>query len=245
MGKADLHMHTVHSDGQPTVRELLDHVRDHTDLDVIAITDHDTIAGALEASHVAEDYPFRFIVGEEVTSVDGHVVGLFLEERVPPGMTVEQTVDAIHQQGGLAFAPHPFYRNGFFSNKGYTMMGLGERLIDARMDGIEVLNSTPTLKWANERALEFADKAGCMARLANSDAHITAAIGKSYTTFPGFTAEDLGLAIVERQTDADSERYAVSELLRYLDFWLRAMKMGVPGSKKYGVASIVARQLAE
>src|SRR5579883_3263871 len=111
MGKADLHMHTRHSDGQPTVPELMDHVRDCTDLDVIAFTDHDTIEGALEADSMAGDYPFEVIVGEEITSIDGHVVGLFLEEPVAPGQSIEATVREIHLQGGLAFAPHPFFRN--------------------------------------------------------------------------------------------------------------------------------------
>ncbi|HEX6510703.1 MAG TPA: PHP domain-containing protein, partial [Chloroflexota bacterium] len=161
MGKADLHMHTCYSDGQPTVRELLDHVRDCTDLDVIAITDHDTVAGAQEALTMADEYPFDVIVGEEVTSVDGHVVGLFLEETVAPRQSVEATVRDIHLQGGLAFAPHPFFRNGFFSNKGNSMLGLGVRLIDACMDGIEVINSTPSLKWANDRARRFAEEVGC------------------------------------------------------------------------------------
>ena len=238
MGKADLHMHTCHSDGQPTVRELLDYVRDDTNLDVIAITDHDTIAGALEALSMAGEYPFDIIVGEEVTSIDGHVVGLFLEEPIPPGMTVEETVREIHLQGGLAFAPHPFFRNGFFSNKGNSMLGLGIRLVDACMDGIEVLNSTPALKWANEKAQRFADQVGCLAQLACSDAHIARAIGKSYTLFPGGNQEQLRQAIVSGVTRAGSERYALSDLLTYLDFWLRAMKMGVPASRKYGVASI-------
>jgi predicted metal-dependent phosphoesterase TrpH len=237
MGKADLHLHTCHSDGQPTVRELMDHIRDNTDLDVIAITDHDTIAGAVEARRMAADYPFEVIVAEEVTSIDGHIVGLFLEERVPPGMSVEATVREIHLQGGLAFAPHPFFRNGFFTNKGHSMLGLGERLVDACMDGIEVINSTPALRWANDRARTFANNIGCLSQLANSDAHIRQAAGKSYTLFPGGTAEHLRQAISGGSTQPAAARYALSELLTYLDFWLRNMKMGVPASRLYGVGS--------
>ena len=240
MGKADLHLHTSWSDGQPSVRELLNHVRDFTDLDVIAITDHDTIGGAVEARRMAGEYPFEIIVGEEVTSIDGHVVGLFLEETVRPGMSVEATVRDIHLQGGLAFAPHPFFKNGFFSNKGNCMIGLGERLIDACMDGIEVINSTPALKWANERARRFAEEVGCLAQLANSDAHIPLAAGKSYTLFPGGTAAHLRQAIASGSTQPAAKRYALSELLTYFDFWLRAMKMGVPAGRRYGVRSVVA-----
>ncbi len=243
-GRADLHLHTTHSDGQPTVRELMDHIRDNTELDLIAITDHDTINGALEAAVMAGDYPFEVVIGEEVTSLDGHVVGLFLQERVSPGQTVEETVERIHEQGGLAFAPHPFFKNGFFSNKGYTMVGLGERLKDAGMDGIEVINSTPALRWANERAQQFAEKVGCLARMANSDAHIRQAAGKSYTLFPGKTAADLRAAIVGRTTQAGAQRYALGELMTYLDFWLRNMKMGVPASRKYGVAAVNRQRAA-
>lgn len=242
MGKADLHMHTCHSDGQPTVRELMEHVREKTDLDVIAVTDHDTIAGALEARQMADDFPFEVIVGEEVTSMDGHVVGLFLEERIPPGMSVEATVREIHLQGGLAFAPHPFFKNGFFSNKGNCMMGLGERLIDACMDGIEVINSTPALRWANDRAQRFADEVGCLSQMANSDAHIKQAIGKSYTLFPGGSSEHLRQAISSGATKPGASRYALHELLTYLDFWLRTMKMGVPASKLYGVGSVTTAE---
>ncbi len=239
LGKADLHMHTTHSDGQPTVRELLDHVRDNTTLDVIAITDHDTIGGALEARAMAGDYPFSIIVGEEVSSQDGHVVGLFLEDRIPPGYSVEETVRAIHSQGGIAFAPHPFFKNGFFSNKGYTMVGLGDRLMDSTMDGIEISNSTPALQRANDRAAAYSRKAGILANMGNSDAHIRQAIGKSYTVFPGRTPRDLRNAIVNRTTMPGRNRYNVRELLTYLNFWLRVMKMGVPAGKLYSTAAAV------
>src|SRR5690348_4068904 len=109
-GTADLHVHTRHSDGEPSVRELLEHVAGRTTLNVIAIADHDTIAGALEARHIAREsgHPFEVVVGEEVSTRDGHLVGLFLYERVRPGMSAADTVAAIKEQGGLAFAPHPF-----------------------------------------------------------------------------------------------------------------------------------------
>jgi predicted metal-dependent phosphoesterase TrpH len=217
----------------------MEHVRKYTDLDVIAITDHDTIDGAEEARRMADDYPFEVVVGEEVTSIDGHVVGLFLEDRIPPGMSVEDTVRAIHFQGGLAFAPHPFFKNGFFSNKGNCMVGLGERLIDACMDGIEVINSTPALRWANERAQHFADEVGCLAQLACSDAHIRQAIGKSFTLFPGGDARHLRHAIARGSTHPAAAPYALHELLTYFDYWVRAMKAG-RGSRQHGVGPAAA-----
>src|SRR3981081_4407106 len=100
---ADLHLHTSYSDGWPTPRAVVDYVRRRTALDVIAITDNATIEGAWWAADYAaglEDAP-RVIVGEEVSSRDGHILGLFLQERVRPGLTAEATVDAIPEQGGL------------------------------------------------------------------------------------------------------------------------------------------------
>src|SRR5690242_4156882 len=107
-GLADVHIHTSYSDGQPSVRDVLAYASNCTSLDVIAITDHDTIEGALEAAILAPTYRIQVIVGEEITSRQGHILGLFLRERVPPALSAEETVDAIHAQGGLAIAAHPF-----------------------------------------------------------------------------------------------------------------------------------------
>src|SRR5579872_5349601 len=91
-GRADLHMHTTASDGWPTPQELVDHAR-RAALDVIAVTDHDTIEGALRAAeHAAKRSKLQVVVGEEVSSRDGHIVGLFLDRRVRPGMSASATV---------------------------------------------------------------------------------------------------------------------------------------------------------
>src|SRR2546425_8980343 len=109
-GRADLHMHTTASDGWPSPQQVVDHVR-LTGLDVIAVTDHDTIEGALRAAdHAARRGRVQIVIGEEVSSRDGHIVGLFLEKRIRPGLTAAATVHAIHEQGGLAVAVHPFWR---------------------------------------------------------------------------------------------------------------------------------------
>src|SRR5207237_1568754 len=111
LGRADLHMHTTFSDGWPSPTELVDHVSRRTDLDVIAVTDHDTIEGALRAADRAGSRRrLQVIVGEEVSSRDGHILALFLERRIRPGMSAAATVNAIHEQGGLAVAAHPFSR---------------------------------------------------------------------------------------------------------------------------------------
>ncbi len=163
-GRADLHMHTTHSDGQPTVRQLLEYVVTRASLDVIAITDHDTIAGALEAQTLLSrlSYDLEVIVGEEVSTRDGHLVGLFLKERVSPGMSAAETVSAIHAQGGLAFAPHPFLRARQRPGKPITMVGLGTLVAGLALDAVETINATPFLDGANRRAQQFnAEAAAC------------------------------------------------------------------------------------
>src|SRR5215207_1074336 len=106
--KADLHVHTTHSDGHASVEEVLEHAERHTELRVIAITDHDTIEGALEARTLAREYGIEVVVGEEVSTADGELLALFIEQRLPPGRPAAETIAAVHEQGGLCVAAHPY-----------------------------------------------------------------------------------------------------------------------------------------
>jgi len=220
-GTADLHMHTRYSDGAPTVDALLRHVVTCTNLDVIAITDHDTIVGAVEARELArrEGYAVEVVVGEEVSTRDGHLVGLFLSERVAPGMSAADTVAAIHAQGGLAFAPHPYLRFRQKEDRPITMVGLGDTIRDLALDAIETINATPFLSRPNRRAAAY-NRTRHLPALGNSDGHIPAAVGKGYTLFPGKTALALRAAIEAGRTAACARAYRPNELLTYLDFWL-------------------------
>jgi len=221
-GTADLHVHTCYSDGRPTPRQVLAHVRAMGQIQVIAITDHDTIAGAVKAAALAPDFDVAVIVGEEVSSVDGHVLGLFLRERVPPNLSAEDTIRAIHEQGGLAVAPHPFYRplrpQGPPGRPAMESVGtLAETL---PFDAVEVVNGTPFLGEANRRAQCRNRGTTRRAEVGASDGHILAAIGKGYTRFPGRTAEDVRRAILYCRTVAWSRPYSVSNLAVYARFWL-------------------------
>ena len=220
MGQADLHLHTTYSDGAMTVPALLDAVAGRGELAVIAVTDHDTIAGAEFARRIARRgrYPVEVIVGEEVTTRDGHLVGLFLSEAIPPGMSAAETVAAIHAQGGVAFAPHPFF-NDRPRRRRRTMDSIGHLAAALPLDAIEVENSTPGLEWANVRARRFALRHR-LPMLGASDAHILAAVGKSHTCFQGRTAADLRRAILAGEVGPGTRRYNPGELLRYLLFWL-------------------------
>jgi len=216
-GLADLHLHTRFSDGWPSPEAVVDHVTLATDLDVIAVTDHDTIEGALRAAdHSAATGGVPVIVGEEVSSRQGHILGLFLERRVPPGMSATETVDEIHRQGGIAIAAHPFWRTERMAERFRgPVHGIGWLAAELDFDAVEVENSTPGLGIANLLARRLADGSG-QAITGSSDAHILDAIGKSATSFPGRTPGALRSAIQRGTTAPVRSRYEVGALLRYL-----------------------------
>ena len=110
LGQADVHIHSIASDGTACAAEILDHVELYTDLDVIAIADHERIEAAVECRRLARERGSRVevVVAEEVTTRSGHLLGVFLQARLKRGLRVETTVAEIHEQGGLAIVPHPF-----------------------------------------------------------------------------------------------------------------------------------------
>ena len=212
-GRADLHMHTTFSDGWPEPHQLVEHAR-LAGLDVIAVTDHDTIEGALRAlEHAAARRSVEVVVGEEVSSRDGHIVGLFLERPVRPGMSAAATVHAIHDQGGLAVAVHPFWRMQRRS-RGGPVHGVGWLAAELDFDAIEVENATPGFYLFNQMARRLHTGLGA-AELGGSDAHILDAVGRAYTEFPGRTASGLRRAIEGQTTLAGRQRYKAMGLMRY------------------------------
>jgi predicted metal-dependent phosphoesterase TrpH len=185
--RADLHVHTTYSDNFSTPLQVL-RTAARRGLDAVAITDHDTIEGALEAAVAAQSDPSlpTVIIGEEVSSSSGHILGLFLQQRVEPGLSAADTVAAIHAQGGLAIAAHPFWRVGISS--------LGTAFLDALpLDGMEVANGAPvpSMQRANALAARHQSESGLSAT-GGSDAHHALAVGWSHTCFPGDT--DIRLA---------------------------------------------------
>src|SRR5215469_14800679 len=103
-------MHTNYSDGTGSVEEVLAFAQEHTLLNVSAITDHDTIEVALRARDLTakRNYRFEVIVGEEISTREGHLLALFLHEPVAPDQSIERSIDLVHEQGGLAIVAHPF-----------------------------------------------------------------------------------------------------------------------------------------
>ncbi|MHB8589327.1 MAG: CehA/McbA family metallohydrolase [Candidatus Dormibacteraceae bacterium] len=225
-GRADLHMHTTASDGWPAPHELVDHVARRASLNVIAVTDHDTIEGALRArEHAAKRARLHVIVGEEVSSRDGHIVALFLERRIRPGMSAAATVEAIHDQGGLAIAVHPFWRTERVARSG-RVHGVGWLAAELDFDAIEVENATPGFYVFNQLAHRLNLGLGA-AELGSSDAHILDAVGRAYTEFPGRTPEFLRLAIESGTTAARRQRYRAVGLMRYAAWGLNHQRYAV------------------
>lgn len=217
--RADLHVHTTFSDGTSTPEDVLNYYALNTRVRVLALTDHDTLDGALCAKAFARGHPELFghldvIVGEEVTSKDGHVLGLFLKEWVPPGMSAKDTVAAIHEQDGIAIAAHP-YTNVMRWN---GLVGVGDLILEVPFDAIETRNSNFTEVFANRKA---ARKARGKAQVGCSDAHFLDATGLCYTEFPGSTAEDLRTAVRLRTTAPGGSPYGVPTLLRFVRTRLR------------------------
>jgi predicted metal-dependent phosphoesterase TrpH len=193
---ADLHIHTTASDGVASPAQVVRWVCDRTDLKVIAIADHNTNTGALEAAAIveAEHLPIEIVIAQEVESSQGHIIGLWTPSLIRPGMNAADTVAAIHEQGGFAVAAHPF------APRLWAKAGLdrGDRTVydTVAYDGIETANSTPLLFIANWMARLYERTAGDrFACTGGSDAHILPVIGSSRTYFPGETADDLRIAL--------------------------------------------------
>ena len=174
MLSAELHTHSSLShDGRDPVSLLLEQAQ-AVGLDVIAVTDHDEIEASLEAVELAPDYDLVAVPGTEVSTAVGHVIGLGVRERIPPGRGFETTIRAIHDAGGIAVIPHPFQK---------SRSGVGTRLpIEAlsAADAIEVYNSRLLTGRGNRRARAFAEAHG-MSMTAGSDAHISEMVGQAVT----------------------------------------------------------------
>jgi glycosyltransferase involved in cell wall biosynthesis len=180
----DLHMHTDHSHDCATPVEVLLATARAQGLGAIAVTDHNEVSGALEAAAKAADYGVKVIVGEEVkTAHQGEVIGLFLQEKIPRGLTLAETVAEIRRQGGVVYVPHPFDRMHAVPDY--------EHLLDVveDVDAIEVYNPRVAIGSFNEEAARFAAKYRILAG-AGSDAHVTQGLGSVRVRMPDFDGPD-------------------------------------------------------
>jgi hypothetical protein len=164
-------MHTDHSPDCATPVEVLLATAREQGLGAIAVTDHNEISGALEAREQAAAAGVKVIVAEEVkTAGQGEVIGLFIEEKIPRGLSLEETVAEIKRQGGLVYVPHPFDRMHSVPDYEHLLTILDD------LDAIEVYNPRVAIGAFNEEALRFAAKYRIVAG-AGSDSHVPQGLG--------------------------------------------------------------------
>jgi hypothetical protein len=202
VGIADPHCHTAASDGMVSPAELVA-AAGAAGLDLIAITDHDTMRNAREVQERGAEAGLAVVTGMEATTrwpAQTHVLGWFLESPVRSGMSLEDTVDAIHAQDGLAVIPHPFMPTYFAS----CQPGMLERLLESRVvEGVELVHTAPTTGGRQRRLERFYEtQAGRLgARIGASDSHFGAHdLALAVTEFEGSTAEDFRRAVLARAT---------------------------------------------
>lgn len=200
-GKADLHMHTSLGDGLASVEQIFDYVENHTDLDIIAITDHDDIRGAMQALELAEkrNYRFKVIPGTEITTRHGHLLALFVTREFPMLKSLEWSMQAVHEAGGMAIAPHPL---SWLTTSIREKQLLGVHAGAYPFHGIETFNPSYAGRVAHRRVIELNNTVLHLPVFGGSDAHALSMVGKGFTTFPGSTVEDLLQAIKDKTTEA-------------------------------------------
>ena len=179
----DLHMHTEHSfDCAVPVADLLDYA-EAQELGAIAITDHNVFSGALEAVELTRGRPLTVIPGEEVKTAQGELIGLFLQEEIPRGLSMGETIAAIREQGGLVYLPHPFDRLHTIPDAPTLHRLLPE------IDVFEVYNARLLFEAFNDEALRFARKYN-LTMGAGSDAHVLQGVGTGLVRMRAFESPE-------------------------------------------------------
>lgn len=209
--KADLHIHTTFSDGYMTPMETIDIIAHEARVNVVAITDHDTIAGALIAREYArQNYPnLEVIIGQEITTGQGDVVGLFLQTELPRFATALEAIEAIHRQSGLAIAVHPFIFGAGMESVHNAIKHLPFDAVESR-HGCPL--SLPGNLWA-ELVNHFGQR---LPALGNSDSHIPYSVGQAFTWFPGTSAAHLYDAIQLDLVRPGGTTWKLGSMLRML-----------------------------
>lgn len=205
---ADLQIHTRASDGLDDAAAIL-RAAESRGLDCIAITEHDDVAGAFSARETAErlSSPVHVIVGSEITSRGGHILGLWLDEPVPMLRSAPETVSAIWRQGGVAVIAHPL---------AWFPPSLGARAIDRLLRdlapelaagdavlALETANPHPTACWRRDRLLQLNRERWHLPETGGSDAHFAEHVGAAATRYDGSGPEALRAALASRETQAD------------------------------------------
>ena len=216
MGLADLHIHTVYSyDGTASVPAVLARAR-QVGLDVIAITDHDEIRGALKAFELAPKFGIEVIPGIEITTAEGDLLALFVTEKIQPGQPLVETILQVGEAGGICIAPHPTARGaGMKSLSGTSILRALDHPVASRiLIAIETYNATTLDRESNLLAQKLWTECPRTAQVGNSDAHVLQAIGLGATEFPGNSAAHLLDALWIGATDVrQGEQLSSAQIL--------------------------------
>jgi predicted metal-dependent phosphoesterase TrpH len=201
-----------------SVAEILEHVENNTDLTLIAITDHDEVRGGIEAREIAAQRGYRVEVvpGCEVTTIEGHLIALFVERPLRMLQSLERTIDEVHAQGGLCIVPHPMSWLTLSVGRSRLLRVANHPSPSIYFDGIETFNPSIAGRVAHDQAHALNDEVLDLAELGGSDAHALPHIGTARTLYPGRTADDFRRAIAERQTTVSGEFWTANDHLQGL-----------------------------
>jgi hypothetical protein len=227
MGFADLHLHTIFSyDGTASVQAVLGRAK-AIGLDVIAITDHDEIRGALLAEQLAPKYGIQVIPGVEIKTKEGDLLALGIRRLVPAGSSLIDTLLKVGDQGGVCIVPHLMAGGIGMKSLSYTAARRATRHKDASrvLAGVETYNATALDRSSGLFADLFASRSG-LARIGNSDAHFLDAIGLGMTEFPGKSIEDLFAAMRAGTTMARKNGYC--SIPRIMGIWVAEYLKSAP-----------------
>ncbi len=207
---ADLHMHTSHSYDCAVDPEALVLAAREVGLTTIAVTDHNEVSGAFACQEVADEYGIQVIIGEEVMTAEGELIGLFLRERVEPGMSWDDTISAIHAQDGITYVPHPFDRLHTIPPASTL-----RRTVD-ELDVMEVCNGRLAFEQYNRDARRFARRHGLLEG-AGSDAHVLQGLASASIRMPAFDGpEEFLLALASGTIETRPTSYAYVQSLKFL-----------------------------
>jgi predicted metal-dependent phosphoesterase TrpH len=224
LGRADMHIHSAAGDGVASVAEIVEYVEHQTDLDLIAITDHDLLHGALEARELVAKrrYGFQIIVGIEISTLEGHLLAYDLEEPVRMLLPLARTIELVREQGGFCVIPHPM--SWLTRSIGYRGLRriLEEPPDGVSVEGLEVLNPTLAGRVTHDRVLTMNREKWHLAELGGSDAHSLEFIGSGLTRFPGVSADDFRRALKEKTTQSEG---------RFLDLEDHRRLMSIAGEQ--------------
>ena len=207
MALTDLHIHTIYSyDGTASVPAVLTHAQ-KTRLDVVSITDHDEMAGSLQAMELASKYSVEVIPGIEITTAEGDLLALNVTQKIERGLSLTETVLKVGGAGGFCIAPHPMAGGfGMKSLGAYAILrALRNREVARILIAIETFNATTIDRRSNHYARLLAERLN-ITQAGSSDSHIVEAIGLGSTEFVGHTARDLIKALYLGQVNIHKQK---------------------------------------